>query len=379
MRFFLFITVFLMLWAWQGSLAQAQLSMNNSGAGGGAVVVGGATVACDSTVAGGLRYDSSTPCIEICDGASWTCMVSGTCDYVSGEYTFTNLTDLALSTLYTSNIVLLTGMDAGCSTGISLSAPSGGSPEYRVCNNSDCSSVDIDWTGTANTSVVLQGKYLQLRATTAPGSGTNRNITATVGLAGVATKAVTWGIRTSYVTCGNNPIGFVCSDGTVYVGTSPDGNVPMYATLCDYGQTWDGAACTGTRTTLAWNNGEDDWINATPDDCGSIPACDVTGETHTATLGTSDSDSDTGGTQFHAAAKYCNDFNVSGRFDWYLPSAPELNVIFSNAAVISGLAAANYWSSSEFDLDEALAQNMSTGASSAVMKNQTLNIRCVRR
>ena len=342
--------------------------------------VGESTTTRDSSMVGGMRYSTAETCIEVCNGTDgWTCMAPGGCDYISADFTFTNQTDLAVSTLYTSNIVLLTGMDAGCSTGIKLSAPSGGSPEYRICNNSDCSSVDIDWTGTENTSVVLQGKYLQLRATSAAGTGSTRNFTVTVGITGVATKAITWSLTTYYITCGNYPIGYACSDGTIYVGTSPDGNVPMYATRCDDGQSWDGSACSGTRTTRTWNNGEDDWINATPDECGSIPACDVTGETHTATLGTTDSDSDTIGNQFHAAAKYCNDFNVSGRFDWYLPSAAELNVIFSNASVVSGLAAANYWSSSEYDLDEALAQNMSTGASSAVTKNQALNIRCVRR
>lgn len=378
MKYYIFIfAMAFLLQVWQGGAAQAQISMNNSGSG---IIIGESTTTCDSSMVGGMRYSSAETCIEVCSGTDgWTCMVPGGCDYVPADFSFTNLTDLPQSTLYTSAIVLLTGMDAGCNTGINIGSPLGGSPEYRICNNSDCSSVDIDWTNATNSSVALQGKYLQLRATTAAGSGNPRNVNVTVGVAGVASKVVTWSVTTSYVTCGNNPVGFVCSDGTVYVGTSPDGNVPMYATRCDYGQAWDGAACTGTRTTLAWNNGEDDWVNATPDECGSIPACDVTGETHTATLGTSDSDSDTGGNQFHAAAKYCNDFNVSGRFDWYLPSAAELNVIFSNASVISGLAAANYWSSSEYDLDEALAQNMSTGASSAVTKNQTLNIRCVRK
>lgn len=50
-------------------------------------------------------------------------------------------------------------------------------------------------------------------------------------------------------------IGTVCADGTIYADLSPDGNVKMFTQRCDYGQTWDGANCTGVRSGLTWNDG----------------------------------------------------------------------------------------------------------------------------
>ncbi|MCC9000858.1 MAG: hypothetical protein LM522_15440, partial [Candidatus Contendobacter sp.] len=78
-----------------------------------------------------------------------------------------------------SNIVAITGMDAGCTVPVSISG-TGGSPEYRVCSTSNCSSVVQTWTAATNT-LDMQGKYLQLRATTSAVGGTTSFVTVAVG------------------------------------------------------------------------------------------------------------------------------------------------------------------------------------------------------
>ena len=49
-------------------------------------------------------------------------------------------------------------------------------------------------------------------------------------------------------------IGSICSDGSQYAGLTPDGNVKMYIMRCNLGQSWNGSACTGTETTVAWSS-----------------------------------------------------------------------------------------------------------------------------
>ena|GEM_PF-6881755 len=58
-------------------VAQAQVSSNFGGAQGGAVIIGESSTACDSSVPGALRYNSSTSCVEYCDGSAWICPSSG--------------------------------------------------------------------------------------------------------------------------------------------------------------------------------------------------------------------------------------------------------------------------------------------------------------
>jgi hypothetical protein len=38
-------------------------------------------------------------------------------------------------------------------------------------------------------------------------------------------------------------VGQACTDGSVYAGLTPDGNVPMYVTPCDYGETGAAHSC----------------------------------------------------------------------------------------------------------------------------------------
>jgi hypothetical protein len=47
------------------------------------------------------------------------------------------------------------------------------------------------------------------------------------------------------------------------------------------------------------------------------------------------------------AARICNDLELNGYTDWYLPSKDELNKLYINRVAIGGFAGSNYWSSSE--------------------------------
>ena len=82
------------------------------------------------------------------------------------------------------------------------------------------------------------------------------------------------------------------------------------------------------------------------------------------------------------AAKLCADLNVGGCDDWYLPSAGELDAIYTQLgpAGSNGFTSGNYWSSTENDFDEyAWYLDFSTGLVSFTDRTDTYNCRCVRR
>lgn len=353
---------------------------------GGEVIISETTgLPCDVDRTGGLRWSSANNTVEMCDGVNWQRIAASTCDSAPAFPIFTNQDELAGSTLVTSNIVEITGMDVGCSATVGVSG-TGGGPEYRVCSTSNCSSVDIDWT-TNNNSVSMQGKYMQLRATSSASSGTTFTITASIG-----PVSSNWDISTGISGC--SPVGTICSDGSVYAGLSPDGNVPMYIPRCDLGQTWDGSVCAGTRSALPWNAGDNAlWVNTPLVDCPAAAGCDASGETNTATLVATDA-STAAGFQDHVAARECNNLNVHGRTDWYLPSARELDVIYDNIVdatpadsapdpLITGFSTGGsyYWSSSESTNHSAWRQRFSDGDQDHGFTSKPIGsfVRCARR
>lgn len=90
----------------------------------------------------------------------------------------------------------------------------------------------------------------------------------------------------------------VCSDGSVYAGLSPDGNVKMYTTPADAGQ-------------FTWNNGTTNWI-----DTAMANSSYVSGEANTALLvGLADAASP------YEAAICCDGLSAHGHNDWNLPAS----------------------------------------------------------
>jgi hypothetical protein len=109
-----------------------------------------------------------------------------TTDNTPDAFDFTDQTDVAVSTLVESDIELVTGMDNG--TAISIDGV--GSSEYRICTNSDCSTVAHTWASTAGT--IDAGEYVQLRLTSSAS-----NSTATVATLTVGTLDVDWSVTTA--------------------------------------------------------------------------------------------------------------------------------------------------------------------------------------
>jgi hypothetical protein len=78
------------------------------------------------------------------------------------------------------------------------------------------------------------------------------------------------------------------------------------------------------------------------------------------------------------AAKICAQLVANGQSDWYLPSANELNAMYSNRLNL-GLGTGVYWSSTEADSMHAYAQDLGSGFQMNLLKSQAANCRCVRR
>jgi len=91
------------------------------------------------------------------------------------------------------------------------------------------------------------------------------------------------------------------------------------------------------------------------------------------------------------AARICNELQITegGKTygDWYLPSKAELNLMYQNKATIgataaanggSAFASANYWSSTEYNNNNAWKQNFNNGNQNNNNKNNTNYVRAVR-
>jgi hypothetical protein len=365
------------------SFAVAQVDSDFSAGGG--IKIGASTSACDGSTAGALRYNSGNGCIEFCGGATWECInATGSCDGAPAPYNFTDISAAAQSVAQTSDILLFAGTDAACSSSVGISG--GGSPEYRVCSNATCSTEIQTW-GSANTSHdVSSSTYMQVRDISA--ATDNTVVTVTLSVGGVENE---WTISTGASgSCGASPaIGQVCADGSVYAGVTPDGNQHMYVARCDLGMSWDGTACSGTRSTLDYNAGNSSGIALV----GALSG--IAGELNTATLVSTDSNTVTAGVQDHLAAQACEDLNVHGNTDWYLPAWQELRVVYENLMdgvpndnapdpVISGISTASYWSSSENTsthsayIINAFKLSFSNGSVDDMARHNNYAVRCAR-
>ncbi|CAG1006024.1 hypothetical protein RHIZO_03226 [Rhizobiaceae bacterium] len=198
----------------------------------------------------------------------------------------------------------------------------------------------------------------------------------------VGTDNVPNQIMTMTIICGSGGgcpnIGNVCTDGTIFAGMSPDGNVPMYATRCDHGMTWNGSSCTGSRSSLFWNDGNTDFAMTGISNVN-------TGQSNTAALVAMDSDSVAPGVQPHNAAAACHNLTQSGYGDWYLPALDELDVLQVNRTAIGNLVGSSYWSSSEslnptWEAVDGMAQEFSTpNVQFSTAKSTDHYLRCVRK
>jgi hypothetical protein len=78
------------------------------------------------------------------------------------------------------------------------------------------------------------------------------------------------------------------------------------------------------------------------------------------------------------AAQLCDDLDLGGYSDWYLPSKDELNKLYLNKVAVGGFASAVYWSSSELNNYGAWRQAFGDGYQFGLNKNFTVRVRAVR-
>lgn len=74
----------------------------------------------------------------------------------------------------------------------------------------------------------------------------------------------------------------------------------------------------------------------------------------------------------------CGRLEENGYHDWYLPSKDELNKLYQNKVVIGGFSDADYWSSSESDVNYACSQHFIDGYFDYTVKEKKLRVRPVR-
>jgi hypothetical protein len=128
--------------------------------------------------------------------SGWDCYIGGPpggSDSVPDSFSFSPVTDADADRYVLSNIVLISGID----TVASLLISGDGSPEYRTCSDSSCSSVILNWT--SGSSTIQYGRYLQLRLRTPAADNVESIATMTVG-----TVAEDWSVTTEL--CDDDPV-----------------------------------------------------------------------------------------------------------------------------------------------------------------------------
>jgi hypothetical protein len=128
---------------------------------------------------GSIFYNDDFDILQYCDGANWIAMNgatggSGGCGVYS-TFVFDDEIDAVASTSISSSIELISTNT--CSASVSIAGD--GTPEYRICNDISCSSVDHTWASSGNS--IDNGQYLQLRLTTEATGNTISTATVTVG------------------------------------------------------------------------------------------------------------------------------------------------------------------------------------------------------
>ncbi len=79
------------------------------------------------------------------------------------------------------------------------------------------------------------------------------------------------------------------------------------------------------------------------------------------------------------AAKLCDDLELNGYNDWYLPSKDELSKLYLNKVAIGGFVGGYYWSSTEYDNLRAWSQSLTHGDQAFnLSKFFTAGVRAVR-
>ncbi|MFK7839382.1 MAG: hypothetical protein AB8B83_03545 [Bdellovibrionales bacterium] len=333
------------------------------------IQIGNTTVSCTSLVAGGLRYNPTFKCLEVCSGSGWGCNTEVQCaDDIPDTFSFTDVTNATTSTLIESNIIQITGL-AECS--ITASIDGSGTPEYRICNDAACTSVEHDWSNLVNG--FANNQYLQVRLISTSLGQDTRSLSVRVGA-----RSTTWSVSTAGACPPDaSPVpGSLCADNTVYVGTTVDSsgsNYNFYATPCRHSRTYENGTCVGVVATMPFNNDSTNYqlVGANHPNDGQQNTTAFVAET-----------SATNPEAPYFAPNYCNDLGQFGEeyaygyTDWYLPSQSEGNTM---CPVFQGvLDWSTIWLSTEASFDRARYERSDCFSGSAGKRTQ-YSVRCVRR
>ena len=79
-----------------------------------------------------------------------------------------------------------------------------------------------------------------------------------------------------------------------------------------------------------------------------------------------------------SAAKLCLDLSEGGYTDWYLASRLELLKLYENRVAIGGFLNLRYWSSSQFDANNAWRLDFANGQQGGSLKNTSAVVRPIR-
>jgi hypothetical protein len=110
--------------------------------------------------------------------------------------------------------------------------------------------------------------------------------------------------------------------------------------------------------------------------------CSGTGIGTSTSLGTGQSNTTaivTSCSTTNIAARMCNDLNLGGYSDWYLPSYYELEKLYINKAVIGAFSNVSYWSSSQSSSTTTYSINFSNGTTAGITKTSLIYVRAIRK
>jgi Protein of unknown function (DUF1566) len=99
-------------------------------------------------------------------------------------------------------------------------------------------------------------------------------------------------------------------------------------------------------------------------------------------IGTGQANTDailSGCTDPNIAARICDNFSNNGFNDWFLPSKDELYQLYLQKIYFESIESSAYWSSSQYNDNDAWTQDFSTGGQSHANKGGTSHVRAVRK